>query len=207
MENPASDSQNPYASPTTSPAGVPASTSPNTPTAPLLQPIHISGSLSLEDYLYGFKLARRKLMRYIWVVCIVVFSILCIWEVNQVFFDVHEIGVIVVFVIFLITAIFALKALFWIFNRRNKKLVARGKGPFANTDIFISEEGYEARSELASGKVSWAIFSQFRSSDRMVVLYYDGNPNLYLFFPRSKFQTPEDWECFIGLLDRKMPRC
>jgi hypothetical protein len=38
-------------------------------------------------------------------------------------------------------------------------------------------------------------------------VFFQNQPQRFHIFSRSGFQTQHDWECFIGLLDRKLPRC
>ena len=53
MDHPPQDSQNPYASPAIPSNAERPTRSPNKPNEPLVQPIRISGILSLEDYFRG----------------------------------------------------------------------------------------------------------------------------------------------------------
>jgi hypothetical protein len=69
------------------------------------------------------------------------------------------------------------------------------------------EDHYEVRQELMVSQIKWSVFNKFRYCDRLVVLFYDGNPFQFGIIPRSKFRSDHDWQCFIGLLDRKVPRC
>jgi hypothetical protein len=174
---------------------------------PLVKPIHISGSLSLEDYFYGMRLYRRRIQRFG-----LLFGIISILLVDVLFFysEISEgnlSGVIFTFILSLVGFFVVVIILRGLVNWRIKKACKIGKGPFAQTESIISEEGYESQQEVMVAKVLWSAFSKYRYSDRLVVLFQDGSPNSIAILPRNKFQTPEDWECFIDLLDRKMPRC
>jgi hypothetical protein len=174
---------------------------------PLVKPIHISGSLSLEDYFYAMRLYRRRIQHFA-----LLFGIICIILVDVLFFysEISEgdfRGVIVTFFLSLVGFFVVVIILRSLVNWRIKKACTIGKGPFAQTESIISEEGYESQQEVMVAKVLWSAFSKYRYSDRLVVLFQDGSPNSIAILPRNKFQTPEDWECFIDLLDRKMPRC
>jgi hypothetical protein len=209
MDDQSSDRQNPYASPAipTNAGQAFAVPSLNKPTEPLVQPIQTSGALSLEDFNFAIKLARRKTMRYVWAVLAVALLIGCAWEGYQIFLDPKELSVVAVILVFVIVSFAFLFPVLHIFGRRTKKAFAEGKGPFAYIENSIFEDGYEFREELSTGKVRWDTFSKFRYSDRIVVLFYEVNPNMAQIFSRAKFKSAEDWECFIGLLDRKLPRC
>jgi hypothetical protein len=174
---------------------------------PLVKPIHISGSLSLKDYFYGMRLYRRRINRIALlsgIIGMLLFDGLIFYsEISEGNFR----GVIFTFFLSLAGFFVVVTILRGLIHWRIKKACTIGKGPFAQTESIISEEGYESQQEVMVAKVLWSAFSKYRYSDRLVVLFQDGSPNTIVILPRNKFQTPEDWECFIDLLDRKMPRC
>jgi hypothetical protein len=209
MDDPSQNSQNPYASPpiqaeTVNPS---SSASRNKPNEPLVEPIRTSGALSLTDYYYGVRLGRRRLRRFALLIFFVAPLLYLFWALNPNFaFD--KLGMVIL--IYLSAISFGgcgIIIIQWLRNGQIRKIHAAGKGVFAHTESVMYEDYYETRQEVMVAKVMWSMFCKFRYSDRLVVMYYDGNPFVFGIIPRSKFQNRHDWECFIGLLDRKMPRC
>jgi hypothetical protein len=184
-----------------------ASPSPNKPNEPLVEPIRTSGALSLADYYYGVRLGRRRLRRFALLIFFVAPLLYLFWALNpRITFD--NLGmVILIYLIAISLGGIGILIIQWLRNGRVRKIYAAGKGVFAHTESVMYENHYETRQEVMVAKVMWSMFCKFRYSDRLVVMYYDGNPFVFGIIPRSKFQTQHDWECFIGLLDRKMPRC
>jgi hypothetical protein len=208
MDDPSQNSQNPYASPpilaeVVNPS---CSASRNKPNEPLVEPIRTSGALSLQDYFRGARLGRRRVHRFLILFCLVV--LLFFWGISYRDILAGKLGAIIALSV-VIPGIW-LGTFFiaqWFVNLRVRKAHAAGKGVFAQIEGVMYEDYYETRQEMMVAKVMWSMFCKFRYSDRLVVMYYDGNPFVFGIIPRSKFQNQHDWECFIGLLDRKMPRC
>jgi hypothetical protein len=209
MTDPFADAQNPYVSPRRSvEASASAATSRNTPNMPLVEPIYLSGQLSLEDHDYGVRLGRRGLRRMSAFALIGVPILVLVWlllpaiargNVNVAAFD-------SMFVILAIAVAYFF-GLRLILRSRLRRIQAAGIGAFAYTESTMYEDHYEVRQELMVSQIKWSVFNKFRYCDRLVVLFYDGNPFQFGIIPRSKFRSDHDWQCFIGLLDRKVPRC
>lgn len=207
MDPSSPDSQNPYASPAAAADAEPASVSRNKPNEPLVEPIRTSGALSLADYHYGVRLGKRWLRRLDWAVFLLMPLGVVIWGFSGELKQGH-LGTAVALYFILLFLIWLLETtLHWLRNWRVRKIQAAGKGIFAHVEAAMYEDHYEVLQEQMAAKVMWSMFRKFRHSDRAVVLYYDANPFQFAILPRSKFKTQHDWECFIGLLDRKMPRC
>jgi hypothetical protein len=208
MVDPFANSQNPYASPGRSiePAAA-AAPSRNTPNMPLVEPIYLSGQLSLEEYHRGVRLGRRGFRRisafvFIGAPLVLVWLILpAIVQGNFNFapFD----AILVMYTIGVVLVV----GLWFSFRRQVRRIRAAGKGAFAYTESTMYEDHYEVRQESIVSQIKWSLFNKFRYCDRLVVLFYDASPFQFGIIPRSKFRSDHDWQCFIGLLDRKMPRC
>jgi hypothetical protein len=206
MDHPPQDSQNPYASPAIPSNAERPSRSPNKPNEPLVQPIRISGALSLEDYFRGARVGKRLQRR----ISIGVFAVglLLIWgiyyaEIVQGNFT----PVVIASAILLAAWSLTIIVLQWLINLRFRKACASGKGIFSHAEAVITEENYEVHQEAGDSKFRWSAFSRYRSTNHVTVLFFEGSPFQFGVIPRSRFQTQHDWECFLGLLDRKMPRC
>jgi hypothetical protein len=152
-------------------------------------------------------LGRRKLRRFALLIFFVAPLLYLFWALNPNFaFD--KLGmVILIYLIAISLGGIGILIIQWLRNGRVRKIHAAGKGVFAHIEGVMYEDYYETRQEMMVAKVMWSMFCKFRYSDRLVVMYYDGNPLVFGIIPRSKYQNQHDWECFIGLLDRKMPRC
>jgi hypothetical protein len=209
MVDPFAHTQNPYASPggPVEPSA-PAAASRNTPNMPLVEPLFLSGQLTLEDYYCGIHLGRRGLRQISAFVLIGVPLLALVWlmlpaiargNFNFAAFD-------SLFVIVAIAAVY-LVGLRWILRSRLRRIQATGKGAFAFTESTMYEDHYEVRQESIVSQIKWSLFNKYRYCDRLVVLFYEGSPFQFGIIPRSKFRSDHDWQCFIGLLDRKMPRC
>lgn len=110
------------------------------------------------------------------------------------------------FVILAIAVVYFI-VLRWVVRSRVRRIQATGKGAFAYTESTMYEDHYEVRQELIVSQIKWSVFSKFRYGGRLAVLFYDASPFHFGIIPRSKFRSDHDWQCFLGLLDRKMPRC
>jgi hypothetical protein len=217
MDNTSYNSQNPYASPVIPAEAKDASASDslNTPDKPLVEPIHISGSLSLDDYYIAVRLGRRRLNKLL----LVILGILFVLFVIVIYFPERfrgDIGEAVSLAVCLLFYVFLLAIVIYVFFTRSnqiwRKWLARqaymkGTKPFACTDTIISEDSHEVHMQGVDIKICWSIFKKFRYSDRVALIYFKGASSQFCIFARSKFRTQHDWECFLGLLDRKLPRC
>lgn len=199
-----SEPQNPYASPGTSTGdGQTPSTSPNRPNEPLVKPIRIFGELSKEDYDLALKLGVKKAVHWAnrWIFILGVFF----WTlgVYVIVGDSHISFQIIIFscaVIFITIAVFQ-----WTQKRQVREAMQAAKGPFQYIETTITEESLEAQTKFSVTKTRWAAFRKYRTNDRVAVVHHDGNSRLFSIFSRSMFQTPEDWECFLGVLERNVP--
>jgi hypothetical protein len=206
MDHPQHESENPYASPAIPTSAEPTSPSRNTPGQPLVEPIRIAGALSIDDYLYAIRLSRRK--RRIFMLFAIPLGIFMI-DLGLYSDELANGKFSTFFTIFFLTLIGTVvlaSILKWLIFLRIKKSCVIGKGPFAQTKTVISEDSYVSEQELMAGNICWSAFRKFCHSDRLAVLFLDGSPNTIVIFPRKKFQTQHDWECFLGLLERKLPR-
>jgi hypothetical protein len=208
MDLSSTGSQNPYASPAIPKESERPSLPPsaNKPNEPLAQPIRISGALTMEDYFRGGRLGKRWQKRFFISVCII--GLLVVWGIDyEEFLQGNYLTIAVITTILLaIWTLFYIGAQ-WLVHSRFRKACASGKGVFAPTEGIITEEDYEVHQEIGDAKYRWSAFSKFRSTDQVAVLFVEGSPFHFGIIPRGKFQTQHDWECFIGLLDRKLPRC
>jgi hypothetical protein len=203
MNHPHSDSENPYASPAIPQENRQASDSPNRPDAPLVRPIRISGVISGEDYKAGLKLGMQNAIpRYL--VLIFLYLSLILWGLCA-YALVRDIDLVLklafVTVAFYFIFIVSYK---WLIGRQDRHTRNIHKGPFEYEEATITEDGFEAQSQFGQSKNAWQSFGKFEHNDCVAVLHFNGYPRLFRLFPRSKFQTPEDWECFLGLLKRKL---
>jgi hypothetical protein len=170
MDHQSTDSQNPYASP-----GIPtesqtsSATSPNKPNEPLVQPIRISGSLTLNDYYYGIRLGRR---RQLWLIVVLLVIGLLMFLVAAFLPDIMNgnLGVVTVVSAFTVfSSLMLVIILRWLINRRVSIIHAAAKGVFAYTESVMYEDHYEVRQEVMTATVNWSIFCKFRPSARLVV--------------------------------------
>jgi len=201
------NSQNPYASPAIprEPERPPLSPSANKPNEPLVEPIHASGAISLADFYYAVRLRRHWLARFRPFLLVVPLLVVgWVWAMMNAGNAPDALLFLWALPFFAILAVLLLRRLP---NWRLRKMAIAGKGIFAHTESDIYEDYCEIRQESATAKIMWSMYCKFRYSDRLVLLFYDGIPHQFGIIPRSKFRSQHDWECFIGLLDRKMPRC
>jgi hypothetical protein len=213
MEAQSQKSQNPYASPIVRPIIERVSTplSLNKPSEPLVQPIRISVSLSLQEYYSAVRLARKPFRWF----ALLYFVVLLLLHVICVFYrDIinGEFGMVVLALFYIsVFVLFFYWLRKWSLRARRdwhaRKAHAAGTGIFISYEMIIFEDHYEVITTVMEAKVQWSFFCMFRDSDRLVMLYHKEDPLQYSIIPRSKFQSQHDWECFIGLLDRKLPRC
>jgi hypothetical protein len=207
MDHSLPDSQNPYASPAILAEAVQAASSLNKPNEPLVQPIRISGSLSLQDYFRGVRLGRRRVHRFLLLLCLAVLILLWVTAYRDKSIERDIAPIIVLTIVIPLVWLGVFVGVRWFTNLRVRKSHALGKGPFAPTEAFITEDGYEVHRETVNANTLWSAYCKYRHSDEVAVLFLDGNPNMFVLVPRNHFQTQHDWDCFLGLLERKLPRC
>jgi hypothetical protein len=52
----------------------------------------------------------------------------------------------------------------------------------------------------------WNMYSAFRRSERIVLLYLREHPKMFTVVPRHTFASDEDWGRFVALVEEKLPR-
>jgi hypothetical protein len=181
------------------------SPSANKPNEPLVQPIHISGSLALNDCLAAIKLLRGG-HDYLFLLIFSISIISIEFGILRYILTKHQLKLTMItslaaFLIFV-------AVLRGIKFRSLKKAFIKCEGLFASTENIISEDSYITQQESMENNIPWSVFKYYRITDRVALLVQPMTLKKISFtiVPRSKFKSPEDWKCFIGLLDRKLPR-
>jgi hypothetical protein len=201
-----SESANPYASPAIPSEKQQPASSANSPDRPLVEPIRTSGALSLQDYFYGLRLARQRYWRLVFFFFLLLGLLFIHYTLfKSITLENYQVWIFFYVMLALMVGIFPI-IVGWFSNWRVRERKKAGKGVFAAVESILYEDHYEVHQESMDARINWSMFCKFRYSDRLVVLFFDGNPRQFGIIPRSKFQSQHDWECFIGLLDRKMKR-
>jgi hypothetical protein len=202
MDPNSANSPNPYASPGVTPNNSP-SVSRNNPKEPLTETIHGFGSVSRQDIKLTQKLVLQNWyytsarLAGGWISLLIFILFISMYQkMPFVFFVATSFVMIAPCLPFLIAHVM----------RRAREANSQ-IGIFGFREFFILEDGYETRSECTYSKTKWTAFRGYRYSDQMVLLVFQNSYGQGISFPRSLFQTQHDWECFLGLLDRKLTRC
>jgi hypothetical protein len=70
---------------------------------------------------------------------------------------------------------------------------------------YITEDGIQTDTPTVRTVMAWEALSKHRISQDMVLLY-TAPAILYYWYPRRFFQREEDWNAFLVLVQRKLPR-
>lgn len=202
MEQSSANSQNPYASP-----GIATNNSPfvshNNPNEPITETIHCFGSASRQDIKLAQKLVFQNWyytsarIAVSWILLLIFILFYSMYQKMPFGFFVATNFVIIAPCLPFLIAHFI----------RHAREANSQKGVFGFQEFFILEDGYEIRSECTYSKTKWTAFRGYRYSHQVVLAVFQNSFGQGITFPRSLFQTEHDWECFIGLLDRKLTRC
>lgn len=204
-----SDSQNPYASPATPTDDSETPDSPNTPDAPLVQPISFSGDLSLDDFIHAWKsIGRSRFPSYLRLPAKLAAALaagLALVGGTLPFFIVGGLRVALLDAVFMLLTVFIV--VICLSKTGYRRAWRDWCAKYGNQTIRISEDDFESVSEKEHTKIEWSAFKRSYVTNRLALLFFRHGKNRYQIFPRDCFRTKHDWECFIGLLDRKLPRC
>ena len=73
-------------------------------------------------------------------------------------------------------------------------------------EIVATDQQIESRYLAGTETYRWTDFSRYRRSDRLIVLLQKGPAIVFQVFPRELFGSSGDWERFVTLVERKLPR-
>jgi hypothetical protein len=184
----------------------------NRPGEPLVEPLVAAGAITQDDLsLVGKMLARseprneRRQASAVFVVLIL--SVFAVWGCWL--FYVFQDSMHVASLVFAASiVIFLLIITFIVHNsvRRTKRNRERQEDISTEMAALIQEDGYLYYSQQAFLECKWRAFRHYEQSEQVVLLHGHERPYFSVFL-RHTFLNDADWECFLGLLDRKLPRC
>lgn len=96
--------------------------------------------------------------------------------------------------------------------RRVKRCWRQQRGIFRPQRVEITEEGIRQQTDESSAAYRWNAFSKYAASQRVVILHFDPPEALmhsmhdHLIVPRAFFPAHADWDVFVRLVERKLPK-
>jgi len=73
------------------------------------------------------------------------------------------------------------------------------RGIFAKIDTTISNDGFSFRQPNVQSQIGWNLFTGFRRTDDVAVLFYVGG---WILVARSRFPDEASWNHFLSFIDR-----
>jgi hypothetical protein len=199
MENLLRESSNPYVAPALEATSVPPSFT--GPFDPNFSPIHITYSLTFEEYFKAIQLATKNKKIFGLLGVLIVIGILCLGA----FLKENTTDRILIFV--MIPTCIGLYFLFKLLFRLQLKALWKKIGSnFDSVNMIISQKCLEIRTDLSNSQNSWESYTKFRVDDQMVVLFISGASNLIYAIPRKAFSDDRDWYRFAHFLHEKFPQ-
>jgi hypothetical protein len=90
----------------------------------------------------------------------------------------------------------------WLNEQNCRKQV----GVYGYTTGKANEHGFESRVEFISTTYQWEAFSGYRASQSVALTFSCAPAKHFVIFARTKFASEADWQRFLELLGRKLPR-
>ncbi len=166
----------------------------------------LSGSLTVEDYLAGNKLAGSKAVRRIALAIYVAFVLLIILALAAFGANLSKFsGPAAVSILF--TAFGVIPALLFLqfaFARYRLHQSAHQRlGIFMRTHTTFTSEKMVSEYDGVKQEGPWSFYCRLKYNDRVAVLFASNPGHPYLILARSKLQPPQEWPELIDFLRSK----
>jgi hypothetical protein len=173
---------------------------------PFEEHIALTGELSIKDARQGVRLMNASFIGKLFHAAVILGMLGCLWELWQLvmFTDAEDLSgsdEILIAICFTFPSLLLMRYA-WVHERwrhlREKKFFY-----FRPSATVLHSSGISLSTESYRAEYAWEYFTEFRRTDRVVVLFSSGGG---MFFGRSRFANDADWERFVNFVESRFKR-